>query len=182
MNKKIMIIVGVVILAIGAYIAYRVLSSRKLSPPQTVTFSYNGLDLKVVYCSPFKKGRLIFGDSINGSLVPNNKYWRMGANEATEITFSKDVNVAGKPVKAGSYRMYAIPKELSWEISFNSELGKWGYDEPNYTLDVLKIDVPVEKVSSVTEQFTIAFASDAAGVIMNLNWDKTHLQVPIAVQ
>ena len=182
MAKKLVIIVGVLILAIGGYIAYRVLSSRKLSPPQTITYSYNGLDIKLVYCRPFKKGRLIFGESKAGALVPNDKYWRLGANDATEITFSKDVNVAGKPVKAGSYRVYAVPKESSWEISFNSELGKWGFDEPNYSLDVLKLDVPVEKVPSETEQFTITFTSDSASVNMNLDWDKTHLRVPITVQ
>ncbi len=182
MNKILLIIVGVVILAVSGYIAYRVLSSRKFSPPQITTYSYNGLDLKLVYCRPFKKGRLIFGESKDGALVPNNKYWRLGANEATEITLSKDVSVAGKPLKAGSYRVYAVPKELSWEISFNSELGKWGFDEPNYSLDVLKVDIPVERAPSVTEQFTITFTSDSAGVNMNLDWDKTHLRVPMALQ
>jgi len=183
MSKKILIgVLIVVIFAVIAYVAYRVLTSRQLSPSQTTTYSYNGLDLKLVYCRPFKKGRLIFGEAKDSALVQNGKYWRLGANEATEITFSKNINFAGKPLKAGSYRMYAIPNELSWGISFNSELGKWGYDEPNYSLDVLKVDVPVETVPSETEQFTITFSSDAAGVNMDLAWDKTHLRVPIAVQ
>ncbi|MBI3483216.1 MAG: DUF2911 domain-containing protein, partial [Bacteroidetes bacterium] len=164
------------------YVAYRVLASRPLSPSQTITYSYHGLDLKLVYCRPFKKARLIFGQSKDGALVPNGKYWRLGANEATEITFSMDINVVGKPLKAGSYRLYAVPKELSWEISFNNELGKWGYDEPDYSKDVLKINVPVERSPSETEQFTISFNNDSTGVNMNLDWDKTHLRVPIGVQ
>ena len=178
-NKTFAIIATVAILAIGGYMAYRYFTSRPLSPTQTTTFRYEGLDVKVTYCRPFKKGRLIFGGS-EDALVPNGKYWRLGANEATEISFSQDVNIAGKPLKADTYRMYAVPNESSWQISFNSGLGAWGANEPDYDKDVLKVEVPAEKVSSETEQFTITFASDSTGVNMNIDWDKTHLRVPIA--
>src|SRR6185369_158710 len=143
--KKFLIISAAAIFIIGGYIIYRVVDSEQLSPKKTATFSYNGLDLKVAYCSPSKRGRVIFGDSASKALVPYGKFWRLGANEATEITLSKDVNIEGKPLKAGSYRLYAVPKELTWQISFNSELGKWGYDEPDYSKDVLKVEMPVEK-------------------------------------
>ena len=181
MNKKLVIISGIAILLIGGYITYRVLDSRHLSPKKTITYSNNGLDLKVVYCSPSKRGRLIFGDSSAKALVPYGKFWRLGANEATEITLSKDVSINGKSLKAGSYRVYAVPKELAWEVSFNSELGKWGYNEPDYSKDVLKVEVPVEKALSEMEQFTISFNNDAAGVNMNFDWDKTHVRVPMTV-
>src|SRR5882724_9872613 len=142
--KKVIIIIIVVIVAIAGYIAFRVISSRSLSPEQTVIYNHEGLEIKVVYCRPSKKGRLIFGDSAAGPLVPYGKYWRLGANGATEITLSKDVTFGGKALKAGSYRMYAVPHELSWSIALNSELGKWGFDEPDYSLEVLKTEVPVE--------------------------------------
>jgi hypothetical protein len=183
MNRKIFLIVTVaMIVAVGGYIAYRVLASRSASPLQTASHNYNGLDLKVVYCSPSKRGRLIFGDSLAGALVPYGKYWRLGANDATEISFSKDVIVGDKPLKAGSYRLYAVPGEVSWQITFNTELGKWGYNLPNHDLDVLTAIVPVEKVSSETELFTLSFANTSNGVSMNLDWDKTHLSVPIVMQ
>ena len=179
--KKIIILSGAVLLAIGGYVVYRVLDSRKLSPQQITTYSHNGLDLKVVYCSPSKRGRLIFGEAKDKALVPYGKFWRLGANESTEITLSKDVSINEKPLKAGSYRMYAVPKESTWEISFNSELGKWGYDVPDYTKDVLKVEVPAEKALSEMEQFTISFNNDALGVNMNFDWDKMHIRVPMEV-
>lgn len=182
MNKKILIGAAVMIFAVAGYVAFRVLTSRQLSPSQTITYSYERLDLTVVYCRPFKKGRMIFGEKMDSALVPNGQYWRLGANEATEITFSKDANFAGKAVKAGSYRMYAVPNASSWMVSLNSELGKWGYDEPNYDLDVLKVDVPVETVPTVVEQFTITFSNDSAAVNMDLTWDRIHLRIPITIQ
>lgn len=180
--KKVITLIILVIIGIGVYIAVRVIGSRPLSPEQTVTYSHDGLDIKLVYCRPFKKGRLIFGETKDGALVPNGKYWRLGANGATEITLSKDVTFGGKPLKAGSYRMYAVPSASSWIISLNSELGKWGFDEPDYSLDVVKTEAPVETIPSSTEQFTITFGDNASGVNMEIAWDKLHVQVPIQVQ
>jgi hypothetical protein len=137
----------------------------------------------VVYGRPFKKERLIFGEETDGALVPYNKYWRLGANEATEITFNKDVQFADKAVPAGSYRMYAVPKADSWQISLNSELGKFGYFEPNYALDVAKVEVAVLEEQKITEQLAITFnPADSTGVVMNIAWDKLSVQVPIQTQ
>ena len=115
-NKKILIATVGSVVVISSYVGYRVLSDRSLSPSQAVTHSYNGLDLKVVYCSPLKRNRLIFGELKEGALVPHGKFWRLGANEATEITLSKNVMVAGKPLKSGSYRLYAVPQDSIWRL------------------------------------------------------------------
>ncbi|MEO9803115.1 MAG: DUF2911 domain-containing protein [Reichenbachiella sp.] len=179
MMKK--IIIGVV-LAIVAYFAYGVLTTRSHSPLDTAETSIGDLSVKVVYCQPYKKGRLIFGDEADEALVPYGKYWRLGANEATEITFSKDINFAGNPVAAGSYRMYAVPNVDSWEVSLNSQLGEFGYFEPDYSLDVLKANVPVQSAAGELEQFTIQFANDSIGTQMNMMWDKTLVSVSIAEQ
>ena len=131
---------------------------------------------------PSKRGRVIFGDAKDGALQPNGQYWRLGANDATEISFNKDVLFGGKPVKAGPYRMYANLNDLSWTITLNSEVGAYGANEPDHSLDVATIDVPVEKTSSVVEMFTISFDEDATGVLMHLAWDQTQVVIPITVQ
>lgn len=182
MKKKILIGLGIVLVAVIGLAAYVALTTRSHSPSKTTEFSYEGLDMKVVYCQPFKKGRLIFGEEKDGALQPYGKYWRLGANEATEITFSKNVNFAGKPVNAGTYRLYAVPGPTSWQVSLNSELGKWGAIPPDYSMDVVKVDVPVETSPSETEQFTINFESTADGAMMDLLWDKALVTVPITLQ
>ncbi len=183
MKKKIFIGLGVLLVAIVAFALYGALVVAKKSPANTAQFSDKGLDIKVVYCQPYKKGRLIFGEEKDKALQPYGKYWRLGANAATEITFSKNVNFAGKPVNAGSYRMYAVPGPTSFQVSLNSELGTYfAISEPDYKLDVLKVDVPVTAAPAETEQFTINFASDSTGVNMNFVWDKIQVTVPITVQ
>jgi hypothetical protein len=181
MRKKIFIVIGILLMAYGAYFVYGIMTTRSHSPGETKSISHQGLDVKVVYCRPYKKGRLIFGEEKDKALVPYGKYWRLGANEATEITFSKDVTFGDIPIKAGSYRMYAVPHPEAWTLTLNSELGKFGYFEPNYALDVGKLDVSVDAAPQETEQLTITFDPDTLGTItMNIDWDKTRLMIPIA--
>ncbi|NOT74456.1 MAG: DUF2911 domain-containing protein [Cyclobacteriaceae bacterium] len=182
MKKIILISLSVILALIIGVVLYGVLVVSKKSPIKTTEFSSNGLDLKVVYCQPYKKGRVIFGEESQGALQPYGKYWRLGANAATEITFSKNVNFGGKPINAGTYRMYAVPGSSAFVIALNSELGVYfGVNEPDYSKDVLKIDVPVETAPE-TEQLTINFANDSTGVMMNVLWDTTKLSVPITAQ
>jgi len=180
--RKLFTILGILLLGGLVYFLYGVFTTRSHSPVETTSMSHQGLDVKVVYYRPYKKDRLIFGTEEEQALVPYGKYWRLGANDATEITFGKDVNFVNKPIQAGSYRMYAVPNQTSWQISLNSELGKFGYFEPNYALDVAKVEVPVTRPPDETEQLTITFEPDSSGVIMNVKWDKTLVQVPITVQ
>lgn len=180
MKKKIYYGLGLIIIVIIGYVGYLALTTRSHSPTKTTTFNHEGLDITVTYCQPYKKGRLIFGEG-KDALLQYGKYWRLGANEATEITFSKNINFAGKPINAGTYRMYAVPGASSWQVALNSELGKWGAMEPNYSLDIVKVEVPVGAVPE-TEQFTIDFSTESTGVNMTFAWDKTSVSVPITGQ
>jgi hypothetical protein len=181
MLKKILIGVGVVLLVIVGFFVFGILFPK--SPPTTTSFNENGLDIKITYSQPYKKGRLIFGEEKDGALQPYGKYWRLGANAATEITFNRDITFASKPVKAGTYRIYAVPGADSFQISLNSGLGVFlGIREPDYEKDVLKVDVAVVQSPTETEQFIVNFTSDPTGVNMDFVWDKIIVRVPIAVQ
>ncbi|HYC27374.1 MAG TPA: DUF2911 domain-containing protein [Chitinophagaceae bacterium] len=143
-------------------------SQKRKSPHETV----EGNGVKVTYGRPYKKGREIFG-----GLEKLGKVWRTGADEATEITFSKDVNFGGKPVKAGTYTMFTIPDKSEWTIILNSQMGQWGaYDYDKYKdKDVLHVNVPVKTLDTPIEQLTIRFE----GSNMIIEWDKTQVTVPI---
>ena len=183
MKKKIIIGVVIVVVAVAAYYAYAINRSSTLSPHDMASYSYQGLDIKVDYSRPSKRGRLIFGEEQDKALQPNGKYWRLGANAPTEVTFSKNIALAGKPLEAGRYRMYCVPDATSWHLFFNSDLDAlFGASEPDHALDILQIDIPLETNPAEVEKFTIEFSSDSTGASMNFMWDKALVRVPITIQ
>lgn len=173
-------LIGIAIIAaIVAFIGFMQLKNTKsFSPEEEVLFSQNDLTIKVFYNRPSKKGREIFG-----GLVPYDKVWRTGANEATTFETSKDLVIEGQTLNAGKYSLWTIPRENTWTVIFNSEHGQWGLNakgEPNRNpeLDVLKIDVQAVQQEQVFEQFTIAFGKTGEEAEMVLIWDKTLVSVP----
>lgn len=141
----------------------------KKSPHDTLTTK----GVTVTYGRPYKKGRIIFGE-----LEKYGKVWRVGADQATEITFNQDTKFGGEGVKKGTYTLFAIPEANEWTIILNSQLGQWGaygYEKAK-DKDVLKIKVPVTKLTSVTEQLTIK-ADESA---LTIEWDQTKVSIPMS--
>ncbi len=180
MKKKTIwiILASIVILLVVAY-AYLMYRNRSLSPPGEVAATAGDLTVSITYSRPSVRNRLIFGPEEQEALQPYGKYWRLGANESTEVTFSRDVSFNGSNVKAGSYRMYAVPGPDEFEIYLNSELGQWGAFEPDHELDVLQTRVPVEKNSSHVEQYTISLPAVDTGIDIVFEWSDTRFVVPI---
>lgn len=183
MIKKIFIGIGVVVLLFVLFVVYTIFIAEPASPLATAKHSAQGLEISVDYSQPYKKGRLIFGEESEGALQPYGQYWRLGANAATEVSFSKDVLFGGKPLKAGSYRLYAIPGAQSFEIRVNSELDVFfAVAEADPELDVFSVKAPVVPQDKVTEMFTISFSNSGSDIMMDFVWDKTKFSVPISVQ
>jgi len=88
---------------------------------------------RIFYSRPQKQGRKIFGE-----LVEYGQVWRLGANEATEIEFYKDVKIAGKKVPKGRYTLYAIVNENSWTMIINKETDTWGAFKYDPKKDLLR--------------------------------------------
>ncbi len=143
------------------------------SPMAIAVTQQGGTYVKIVYSRPHKRGREIFGSE----LAPYGKVWRLGANEATEITTTKNIKVAGKTLKAGTYSMFAIPEKDEWIIIFNSGLGQWGAYDYDASQDVLRIEVPVQQAEEVYEPFTIAFNEE--GTELTMVWDQTKVVLPV---
>lgn len=150
--------------------------SKRPSPPATATGKVNGATITIDYSSPGVKGRKIWGD-----LVPYDKVWRAGANEATLFQTDKDITVEGKSLKAGKYSLYAIPGEKEWVIIINSKTGQWGVNNDESTTevpadDVLRVNVKPEKSAAFNER--MKFVVDSKGFA--LEWE--NLKVPVSVK
>jgi len=182
MRKKILIGSGAIILILVVGFLYLNYRNRSLSPPGLARYEKNGFTIEIPYSKPSKRGRLIFGNAEEGALLPYGKYWRLGANEATEVTFNKDVLFNGEAVSAGTYRMYAVPGKDEFEISLNTQTGKWGYSEPDYTQDILKTMIPVERSNDSVEQFNIRFEEKETEVLIVCEWSDVKIKIPVSLK
>lgn len=176
--KKVFVIVLVLAALLTAAYFYLGNRNRTLSPPGHAKAANGSLKVSIDYSRPSAKGRLIFGTEEKEALVPYGKYWRLGANEATQITFNKNVLFGGKEINAGTYRMYAIPGPDTFEIGLNSALDKWGFSEPNYSLDVVRTKVPVVTQPHV-EQFTMRLENNEDGIDVICEWSTISFTIPV---
>lgn len=179
MKKQLIIIIVFVALGAAAIFAYNFF--RVLSPAGETMLTSGDLTVAVTYSRPSVRDRLIFGDADQGALQPYGQYWRLGANDATEIAFNSDVLFNGEPLAAGTYRMYAVPGAERFEIVLNSELGVSGSQEPDTSMDVLRTAVAVERLPSSVEQFTISMEESGEGIRIIFEWATVRLVVPVEI-
>ncbi len=131
---------------------------------------------RVIYGRPQKNNRVIFGD-----LVPYRTVWRLGANEATEIEFFRDVKINNKKVSKGKYTLYAIPDTSKWTLIINKETDTWGAFDYNDKKDLLRVDVPVKKRTDTVGVFTICFVGDDKNKTeLQMVWDNQETFLPIS--
>ena len=157
-----------ILFALVAFVTVATYGQDRKSPHETV----NGDNISITYGRPYKKGREVFG-----KLEPYGKVWRIGADEATTITFKNDGTFGGKPVKAGTYTLFAIPEEKEWTFILNSQLGQWGaysYDK-NKDKDVLQVKAPAKKLDKPVEQLTLSLPKSS----LVMEWDQTQVTVPV---
>ncbi|MDP4284986.1 MAG: DUF2911 domain-containing protein [Bacteroidota bacterium] len=131
------------------------------------------LVMRVIYSRPQLNGRKVFG-----GLQQYGDVWRLGANEATEIDFYKDVIVNKVKINKGRYTLYAIPFPDKWTVIINKETDTWGSFRYDSTKDVVRVSLPVNK-NEVTEDMTILFEKTASGANMNMYWADVFVSLPI---
>jgi hypothetical protein len=129
--------------------------------------------MRVIYSRPHKDQRKIIGD-----VVQMNVPWRLGANEATEIEFFRDVTIQGRHLAAGRYVLYAIPGDANWQLVLNNDLFTWGL-RINRSKDLYSFSVPVRRTSVPMEIFSMQFGKTATGAELTIAWDTILLSLPI---
>ena len=147
---------------------------QRPSPLAIAAMRYKDAYVKITYSRPQKLGREIFG-----KLVPYGQVWRTGANEATEITVTKSVQLNGSLLKAGTYTIFSIPNKDKWTIIINTEVGLWGSYNYNSKLDEMRFDIPVQQVTGESaELFTIKFDQRNELADLIITWDHVKVSIP----
>jgi hypothetical protein len=148
-------------------------NAQKPSPPKSAEMMLNGKKVLINYSAPSMRGRKIVGE-----LVPYDKVWRTGANEATKLTTEADLMIGNVTVPKGTYTLWTLPTANGWKLIINKQTGQWGtqYDEKQ---DLARIDMQVGKTAAPVEQFLITLAPQGKGGVLKLEWENTSAMVNI---
>ena len=145
-----------------------------LASPNVVAKGTVGDQMVVVtYGSPRRRGRTILG-----SVVPYDKVWRTGANEATVIVSDKAMVIGTTTFAAGAYSLWTLPKkDGTVDLIVNSQHGQYGTDY-NASHDIVHIPMKVASVAAPQENFMFL----VSGNELSMSWDTFVWSVPIAVK
>ena len=147
------------------------------SPRQVITQQFSVSQITVDYGRPSVRGRKIFGE-----LVPYGKIWRLGANQATSITFYQPVKFGGLPVKKGDYAIFVTPEAHQWTVVLNYDSNAWGAYSYDPNENAIEFTVPVTQTNELQESLEFSFeaiSNDKVNLV--IRWEYLKVEIPIEV-
>jgi len=148
-------------------------AQKILSPRDSVVLAFDTSLVSVNYSRPSMRGRRIMGE-----LVPWNKVWRTGANQATHLRTTFDMTLGGTPVPRGAYTLWTLPSPTGWTMIINKQVGQWGtqYDERQ---DLARFRATTRRLSTPIDTFTVVLhKTGKASGVLKLMWERTSVEVP----
>jgi hypothetical protein len=153
---------------------------RHVSPHETISAVIDGNRVTITYGRPYTtKPGTTEARKIWGGLVPYDKPWRMGADEATILITQKAIVLGGTTVPAGAYTLYMVPSETGVsKLAISTGLGGWGIPVDTKH-DLAQVDLTKEALDKPVDQFTMGISKNpAGGGVLKLSWESAQFSVP----
>lgn len=126
----------------------------------------NNKKLEIDYWRPLRRNREIFG-----TVVPWNRIWRTGANNATRLRTTSDVDFSGNKIPGGKYSVWTYPTETGWKFILNKKADVWG-TEYDSTANILEIPMTIEKVAAPVEILKISLIPQRDNIVkLLIEWE-----------
>jgi hypothetical protein len=132
--------------------------AERPSPPTETEGAFGQTSITLYYSQPSVKGREIWD-----GLVPYDKIWRTGANEATIIKTTNTIIIEGDTINTGKYSFFTIPSENTWTVMINKKSDLWGAYDYDEKYDVARFEVVPVLVPEIVEKMT--FTIDSKGIV-----------------
>lgn len=158
-----------------ALVAVPEAQQQRASPHETVSAEVAGAKVSITYGRPYMKGRQVVG-----GLIPFERVWRTGADEATTLKTDKALKFGTLSVPAGTYTIYTIPTGGTWHLIVSKKTGQWGVPYPKGE-DLGRVPMTVGKAPAAAEQLTISVQDTPAGATLHIDWGTTRASVPFTI-
>jgi hypothetical protein len=150
---------------------------KSLSVRDTARAQIGNSIFTVDYGRPLLRGRTLLGE-----VIPYDRVWRTGANEATQFTTSTPIRLAGMPVPAGKYTLFTAPHTNGVDLIVNKQTGEWG-TAYNRSFNLGMAGIVSEVAAAPVEEFTISVipVDNRHGTLV-FEWGSFRWIAPIEVQ
>jgi len=174
--KKVIVVVSILFSSLSIQAQYQIGLVPRTSPDKGAFQKIGLTEIDIKYGSPSVKGRTVWG-----GIVPYDKVWRAGANNATTIEFSTDVIVEGKPLPQGKYAFFIIPqKNDKWIAVFNKEAKQWGAFRYKEDSDALRVEVLPVFNNAYNEELKYSINNYGFQYgTLNLEWERLKIQIEV---
>lgn len=148
------------------------------SPSSKIEQTVGLTNVTLEYSRPSMRGRVVFGD-----LVPYGQLWRTGANANSKITFSDNVIIDGQELKKGTYAIYTIPYEKTWNVLFYNDATNWGNPQKwDDSKVAAKTTVAIQPMDMKVETFTLSIDDIENGsAVLGILWENIYVGVKFEV-
>ncbi len=169
--------IGIAGLAMALSIPRPATAQVRASEAATVSQTVDGTTVTIAYSRPQARGR----DSLFGKVVHFGETWTPGANWATTIEVSKDVQVAGAALPEGKYSVWMVPRAGDWTVIFDPDERRFHTRRPRESADQIRLTVTPGEGPHV-ELLTWSFPSVRRdGATLQMQWGTTVIALNMAV-
>ena len=179
MNKSLCLLVVLTTVLLGTLPFTVQAQQKRLSPHETISTVVNGNRVTVVYGRPYttKPGTTV-ARKIWGGLVPYDKVWRMGADEATLFITQKPITIGGATIPAGAYTLFLLPAaDGQAKLIISKQIGQWG-EEYDPAQDLARVDLTKTTLDQPVTQFTLEILKSPAGGAIQISWENLAYSIP----
>ncbi len=162
--------------AIAAYVNNLALpphAHAERKSPRTVTSAViDGVRIAVEYGQLGVRDRQIWG-----GIVPWNKQWMPGADEATTLTTDAPIVLGGLVVPAGDHTLFALPSEDNFLLQVSNEIYHFHTDY-HASMDLGRVKMSMAKLDQPAELLRFEIVKTATGGTLKFAWADREYSVP----
>jgi tetratricopeptide (TPR) repeat protein len=149
-----------------------------LSPKAKIEQRIGLTDFVIEYSRPSMREREIFGQ-----LVPYEEVWRLGANEATSISFNDNIIIQGQEIPAGKYALVGRISPGSFTLIFSTQTDLWTKNSYKEEFAIAQFDLPIEPNFIPQQTLYIGFDNlqKNSGDLV-ISWENIQAKINIEVE
>jgi hypothetical protein len=161
---------------LAAALLFPIAQRPRISPHEQTSAVIDGARVTITYGRPSMRGRKIFG-----ALVPFDRVWCPGADEATTLDSPRPLKIGTLRVPAGPHTIWMLPTTDRWTLVVSKEPSGF-HTQYHPRADLGRVELAKRTIEPSVEQLTFTIAPDAGGGgALTMSWEHTAVSASFTI-